>query len=337
MSLKFGLATPNAAEGIIFDVGFVDHRTTVGLSVEAEALGFDSVWTNDHITTQKYLREFVKSPPNHFDPLVTQAFIAEATKKIRLGTAVVVLPYRNPVILAKQVATLDRLSRGRLILGLGTGAYREEFEAINPTLRYEERGDLMDESVRALRLLLTKAKASFNGKYVKFSDVEMFPKPKQQILPLWMGGNSPRVMRRAGEMGDGWLPACLTPNAVREGASKIRGYARKAGRLASRVEIAPQYLVLLGKTREDASRKFRRSLSYKHLVSLQKTTMKGQLAESYEASNLIGTPTQVIEQIDALQKAGVSYFSALVFMCEGYGDFLRQAKVFAKEVIPSFR
>jgi probable F420-dependent oxidoreductase len=334
--LKFGLAIPNCSEGLVYPVGLANHRSLVNLAIKAEELGFDSVWGNDHISTQKYLRGISTRPPNFFEPLITHAFIAQATQRIRTGTGIVVLPYRNPVVLAKQVATLDFMSGGRLILGIGTGAYKEEFEGINPAWKYEDRGSLMDEAVEALRLLLTRPKASYEGKYIEFHDIEMFPKPKQKPLPMWMGGNSPRVLRRAALMGEGWLPACLTPHEVRAGVKKIREHGKKAHRDTSRLDVGPQYMVSVASTTAKASRNFKRSLSYKHLVSLRKTTLKGQSPDSYQRANLIDTSTKVIEHIDALVKAGVTYLPALIFMAETYDGIVEQATRFASEVMPSF-
>ncbi|MDG6901887.1 MAG: LLM class flavin-dependent oxidoreductase [Nitrososphaerota archaeon] len=334
--MKFGIQTPTCGEGLIYPAGFANHRTMVELSQNAERLGYDSTWGNDHISTQRYVKDLMAKPPNYFEPLITHAFISEATKKIRLGTGIIALPYRNPVILAKQLSTLDNLSKGRMIMGLGSGAYREEFEGINPGWDYEQRGVLMDEAVQALRLLLEKPKASFNGKFIKFADIEMFPKPKQKPFPLWMGGNSKAVLRRAGTWGEGWLPAVLTPEKVREGIRAIRKHAQRAGKDASRLVVGPQYVFLVAKHAEEASRKFKRSLAYEHLLSLRKTTFKGQDLEAYEKTNLIGSPTQIIERIDGLMKAGVNYLPALIPLASNYGQLMEQVKAFAREVMPSF-
>ena len=334
--MKFGIQTPTCSEGLIYPAGFASHRTMVELSQKAERLGYDSAWGNDHISTQHYIKGLLSKPPSYFEPLITHGFIAEATKKIRLGTGIIALPYRNPVVLAKQLSTLDVLSRGRMIIGLGSGAYREEFEGINPGWNYEERGILMDEAVQALRLLLAKPKASFNGKFIKFSDIEMFPKPKQKPFPLWMGGNSAGVLRRAAMWGQGWLPAVLTPERVEEGVRTIRRHARKAGTNISKMIVGPQYVFSVARSSEEASKKFKRSLAYDHLLSLRKTTFKGRPVEEYERMNLIGSPTQIIERIDALMKAGVNYLPALIPMANNDEQLTQQVTMFAKEVMPSF-
>ncbi|MDA4128893.1 MAG: LLM class flavin-dependent oxidoreductase [Thaumarchaeota archaeon] len=334
--MKFGIQTPTCSEGLIYPAGFASHKTMVELSQNAERLGYDSAWGNDHISTQHYIKGLMAKPPNYFEPLITHGFIAEATKKIRLGTGIIALPYRNPVILAKQLSTLDNLSEGRTIIGLGSGAYREEFEGINPGWNYEERGQLMDEAVQSLRLLLSKPKASFEGKFIKFRDIEMYPKPKQKPLPLWMGGNSQAVLRRAGTWGEGWLPAVLTPARVREGLKTVKKYAKKAGRDASKIVVGPQYVFSVAKSSAEASRRFKKSLAYEHLLSLKKTTFKGQAMEEYENMNLIGSSAQIIERIDGLMKAGVNYLPALIPMAKNYAELMQQVKMFAKEVMPSF-
>src|SRR5256886_9508018 len=136
---------------------------------------------------------------------------------------------RTMPVLAKQVATLDQLSGGRVILGVGTGAYREEYEALYPDAREARRGEIVDEGMRALRLLFTERKASFRGKHVRFQDVECFPKPRQSPLPMYAGGNHPEVRRRAGEYGEGWWPAVLSPQESARGGQGVRPPADQSG------------------------------------------------------------------------------------------------------------
>jgi len=334
--MKFGVHLPNCSEALVYPVGFAGHDSMVKIAQEAESLGYDSVWANDHMTTQKYVKELSDEPPNYYEPLVTHAVLAEATEKIKLGTSVVALPMRNPVILAKQVATLDVLSGGRLILGLGSGAYAEEFQALNPHLPTKARSKIMDESVAALNMLLTQRNASFEGEYVKFKDVEMYPKPLQKPLPTWICGNSINGIRRTAESGTGWSPATLLPEEVREGITKLASHSKTAGRENIKFEIAPQYLVSIGKTEEDAVRKYKDSLLYKHVQSLQTTTFKRQSVESSVQRNFIGTADQIIRKIEKLDDAGVSYLPDLVFPEPRMEDLLDGMRAFARHVMPSF-
>ena len=120
---KFGIAIPNCREGLYFRPGFASPRQIVETAVRAEELGYDSVWANDHYTAPDYVKKMWRSPPNFYEPLMTLASVAGATERVQLAVGVIVLPVRDPLILAKQATTLDAFSRGRVILGVGLGAY----------------------------------------------------------------------------------------------------------------------------------------------------------------------------------------------------------------------
>ncbi|MDE3077458.1 MAG: LLM class flavin-dependent oxidoreductase, partial [Chloroflexota bacterium] len=130
--MKFGVALPSCYEGLIFPPPFSSPESIVRIGREAEAMGYDSVMPNDHFTTQNYVKALFPEPPNFFDPFICLSWVANATKRIELITGIAVLPVRDPVVLAKQTSTLDVFSGGRLKLGVGVGAYREEFEAVAP-------------------------------------------------------------------------------------------------------------------------------------------------------------------------------------------------------------
>jgi alkanesulfonate monooxygenase SsuD/methylene tetrahydromethanopterin reductase-like flavin-dependent oxidoreductase (luciferase family) len=133
--MKFSVCLPTGFEGVMYPVPFVAPEDFVRLAIACERLGYHSVWGNDHITTQRYVRDlFPGTPPSFYDVMTVLSFCAAATKTIKVGTALAILPMRDPFWLAKQAATLDQLSGGRLILGLGIGAYREEFRAWAPRL-----------------------------------------------------------------------------------------------------------------------------------------------------------------------------------------------------------
>ena len=144
------------------------------------------------------------------------------------------------------MATLDQLSGGRLILGVGAGAYREEYEALFPDARGVRRGTIVDEGMQALRLLFTERKATFRGSTVHFEEVECFPKPAQDPMPIYAGGNHPEVRRRAGQYGQGWMPAVLSPEEIARGVEDVHRAAAAAGRDGAAIDIAPQFAVSIG-------------------------------------------------------------------------------------------
>ena len=184
------------------------------------------------------------------EQVTTLAYLAGITERIKLVTSVMIIPYRNPILTAKMLATLDMLSKGRLILGAGVGWMEEEFELLD-TPPFSERGAVTDEYLRAFIELWTKDEPKFEGKYVSFSDITFLPKPVQKPYPpIWIGGQSKPAIRRAAEIGDCWHPvgaipaAPLEPEELAENLVLLRRYAEKAGRDPSQIQVsvkAPLY------------------------------------------------------------------------------------------------
>ncbi|WP_283137658.1 TIGR03619 family F420-dependent LLM class oxidoreductase [Rhizohabitans arisaemae] len=331
--MKFGLGVPTGTEGLMYPVPYADVHEAVELALAAERLGFDSVWGNDHVTTQRYVRAEFDEPPRYYDPFSYLSFVAALTTRIRLATAIMVLPFRNPVVAAKQAATLDRLSGGRAVLGVGIGAYREEYEAMNPEVKLH-RGEHAAEAIQGLRALFTEREATFRGRWVNFADVQSFPKPVQETLPILSGGNAPACRTRAALYAEGWLPACLTPAEVAAGRADIAAQAEAAGRvLPAGFEVALQVAVSIAPTHEEAWARFRASQLHNHLVSLSKTTLKDQGVENLAARNLIGTPESVAEQVEAYRQAGVDTLAGLLFAANTVPETLDMMAEFGETVI----
>lgn len=321
---------------MIYPIPFATPDDVVRVAMEAERLGYYEVMGNDHMTTQEYVRKRWPNPPNFYEILTTYAYCAARTSTIRLMTGVIVMPMRHPILLAKQVATLDQFSRGRVILGLGVGAYREEFEATYPDLKNVARAQLLEEGMRSLRVLFTERRASFHGEVFRFEDVEMYPKPVQQPLPFYSAGNAEGSIRRAAELCEGWLPAGMGPARIAAGRDKLRAYAQAAGRDPDSIEIAPQLVVCIGRTVEEAERNFKRSQAYEHLVSLQQSTLKGFDIASYVTMNLIGSVDEVTERVDAYHKAGATHLPGLLFVANNVDEMIEQFGLFAETVMPHF-
>jgi probable F420-dependent oxidoreductase len=334
--MRFGLGVPTGTEGLMYPVPYADITQAVQLAVEAERLGFESVWGNDHVTTQHYVRAEFDEAPRYYDPFTYLSFVAALTSRIRLATAIMVLPFRHPVVAAKQLATLDQLSGGRVVAGVGIGAYREEFEAMYPGVTLH-RGQHAEESMQALTALLTQRRSSFEGRWIRYRDVESSPLPVQQPLPLLCGGNAVATRDRAARYGHGWLPACLTPAEVRSGRDDIEARADRAGRqLPDGFEVALQLGVSLGATREDAVRRFDASQLANHLRSLSRSTLKDQSSGGLESRNLIGTADDIAEQIEKYADAGVTTMAALLFVADTVPDTLEMMEQFGQTVMPAF-
>lgn len=184
---------------------------------EIERLGFDSIWVTDHVVIPQGVREAQLIYREHMlEAFTVFSYLAAVSKHAQLGSSIVVLSYRNPIVMAKMLASIDVLSGGRVVFGAAAGYMEGEFDALG--LRFEERGDMSDEYLRVIREIWTHDQTDFNGKYFNFDNVYTSPRPLQQPgPPIWIGGRSRRAMRRAVELGDGWHPIGLTPREMREG------------------------------------------------------------------------------------------------------------------------
>ncbi len=327
--IRFGLGVPTATEGMMYPVPYASAAQAVELAVMAERLGFDSVWGNDHMSTQAYVRREFPDPPRFWDPFAYLSFVAARTTTLRLATAVAVMSFRHPAHVAKQAATIDHLSGGRMVLGVGIGAYREEFEAMYPGVRIH-RGNHAEEYLDALGVLFEDRHSSFDGHHVSFSDMENYPKPLQSPLPILSGGNSPGARRRAARV-HGWLPACLTPAEYADGITEITDLAE--GELSTGFEPALQVAVSIGSSREEAIARFTGSQVHTHITSLGASTMKGRLDDDLAARNLIGTADDICEQVAAYSTAGVDTLAGLLFAADTIAETQEQMEAFSSGVI----
>jgi len=335
--MKFGIALPNCVEGMVFPVPFASPEQIVRLAKKAEDLGYDSVWANDHFTTQKYVAEKEKRPPNYYEPLITLAAAATLTERIQLITGLVVLPLRDPVLLAKQACVLDQISGGRFCLGVGLGAYKEEFEAYHPRWKGKPRARIMDESLEILKKLLAEDISSFSGEFFQYEKLQMYPKPVQTPFPIYIGGNSEQGMRRVAKYGQGWYPASLSPKEIEERLCRLSQYLAEEKRSLDEIDIAPQTFVCIDRDKDKAAEIFRNSGLYEHKVSLKSSTLKDQDVEEFSEYDLIGNPDDIAARIGQYEKAGVTHMAALVFTVQTVEQMELQMETFAKTVMTAFK
>lgn len=325
---------PTGMEGLTFPIPFSEPEALLQIAQHAEALGHHSIWGNDHMTTQNYVREEFGRPPRFWEILLTYAWLASQTKTLRFGTGILVLPMRRDIVVtAKQLITLDHLSGGRLELGVGVGAYREEFEALQPDDK-SHRGRIVEEGVRALKTLFSEDRASFEGEFYRFRDVQLFPKPLQDHVPIYFGGNNVNQLRRTAALGDGWLPAGLPLGRITADIVHLRELCEAEGRDFAKIEVAPQYAALVDHDHARAHERFEHSQMHKHLQSLTRSTLKEQAGISMAEPNLIGTPAEVVEKALALKAAGVTHLLGLYFAVNTVPELLDQMTLFAEEVVP---
>ncbi len=237
------------------------------------------------------------------EPLTTLAYVASRTDKLRVGTSSIVLAQRNPVVVAKQAATLDVFSKGRVILGFGVGWVEKEFGFLNAD--FGRRGKVLDESVRLLKALWKDELVNFDGEFFHVNDALFFPKPTARDIPVWIGGNGPLAVRRTARLGDGWHPVGLPVDDFSRGAEELRRSGRKI------------------------------------TLSVRMTTDLGKKREPYIGANnekrvaVSGSPSEIRKEIDAYAKAGLEYYCASISHPEA-AEIVTDLRRFSSEVMRSY-
>jgi probable F420-dependent oxidoreductase len=244
--MKFGLAFSNIGS-------FAGPLEATRLAKAAEEAGFESLWTVDHVVIPAEYRSVYPYDPSGRigpddtvfpDPLIWLSYIAAATSTLRLGTAILILPQRNPVVLAKELATLDFLSGGRVILGVGVGWLKEEYEALG--VPWDGRGRRGEESIGAMRALWSQECGSYAGSTTNFERCYLRPQPPQGTIPIHIGGHSQIAARRAGRLGDGFFPFGVGRHEVPALLETVRQVAAEAGRDPSAIEVTMDSFVTNG-------------------------------------------------------------------------------------------
>jgi probable F420-dependent oxidoreductase len=333
--VKFSVCLATGYEGLVYPIPFCEPQALIKHAILCEQLGYDAVFGNDHITTQHYVREIFPQPPNFYDVLITLAMVGQATTRIRLGTSLLVMPMREPVYLAKQVATIDQMTNGRFILAVGLGAYREEFEAWAGQ-RYPKahRGEMLEEGLAAFLCLINEKVSTFAGKYYSFTGLEMFPKPKQKPFPLYIGGHNIVAIERAAKVGRGWLPGWRPFHELAERIVALHRLAEQNGRDPNEIEVAPQFSLLIGKTDEAAEKSYMESGLVAHRKSLAYT---GRDPAHQVTGNLVGSPQHIIDKINQLEKIGVDHCSAMAIAVNSEQEYVEQINWFAEDIMPHCR
>lgn len=332
--MKFGFQLPTGMEGLIVPTPFFRPADFLSMAQKGEQLGYDSVWGNDHYAAQNYVREKYGTSPNFFEVLTVLAAVAAITRHIQLGTSVLVLPMRDVVLVARQVATLDQLSGGRLLVGVGIGAYKEEYESARPEMYNKNRGDILEEGLELLNRLFTEDGITFRGNYYRVEDLSLHPKPVQSPFPLLVGGHQKYGIDRAVKFGQGWIPGWRPFDELHDWIVLLREKAAAAGRDPQKMIVAPQFSCLVGRSQEEAIRRYQQSGMVSHRVSLAYTGRDPALALE---NNLIGSPEAILVQLERLHEYGVDHLSALSFCVNSVSEFTEQLHFFAEEVMQPYR
>jgi probable F420-dependent oxidoreductase len=290
-------------------------REQFALVRRVEALGFDSVWCGDHVSFNLPL----------YESLTLLASYASITERIRLGSAVYLLALRPPAVAAKVTSTLDVLSGGRLIFGVGVGGENPtEFEAVG--VPHRERGARVSEAIDVVRALWRDTPATFKGRFTQFEHVSIDPKPVQRPgPPIWIGGRSDAALARAGRQGDGWVSYVVTPERYAQSLAKIRAAAAAHGRSLDGFAAAHLTFITVGPDYERARETWVTRLSTRYAQDF------APLAGKY---GVIGTPQQCAEQLERFRAAGCTYF-LLNPICDPPEE-RAQLETIAAEILPRF-
>jgi probable F420-dependent oxidoreductase len=219
--MKFGIFIPNYGS-------YASRKTIEKIAFNAEKLEFDSIWVSDHIIVPK---KFSKLFSNVYEPIATLSYLAAKTENLILGTSVVVLPLRDPVLFAKQIATIDQLTDCEIYLGLGSGWLKEEFDFLGKN--FKERGKIMDDEIIMIKNLLTNNVIKINNEEYYFSPISK----KRNGPPMLIGGNSRRAMERAAKIAEGWHPIRLKPKEIEKGIRIMQKYSVQRKIVIPRVSI----------------------------------------------------------------------------------------------------
>jgi len=293
-----------------------DAQALIEYGVRMEELGFDSLWVWDHI---------LLGVDPHFpilDALSLITAVAARTERIKLGTGILILPVRNALVLAKQVSTIDQISKGRLILGMASGWYKREFDAVG--VDFHQRGKLMDINLEVMTKLFAEDQVTGEFGPYNLRSAVMYPKPYTRPRPpILIGGYVDRVLQRAAVAGDGWLTYFYTPDGFTKSWAKIRAFAEEAGKDPDTLLNANQLPIMVGK----------RSEIEKPMMEWLTTEWDfASWSDSTTDSAIMGTVDECVEQLQAHLDAGVQ---KIIFVPYRYE--MEQVEVIAREIIPRLR
>jgi probable F420-dependent oxidoreductase len=284
------------------------HVAINGAALAAEALGYDAVWANDQMINPAVARRGTLAGAQVIEPLVTLASLVHLVPRLTLGTAVLILPQRNTVLVAKQAASLDLLSQHRFILGVGIGHRAEEFEILGAN--FGQRAAVTDEVIEVMQTLWREPTTHYHGQFHDFDAVTMPPHPADNGPQIWIGGNSAGAIRRAASYGSGWLPYGIDLVDLRSGVRLLRELTRER----QCPTIANVFYFRVEKSDEPAV--------------VQSTT-------PWMDARFAGSPDAIAQHLEEYGRAGLDY-ALCAFESEDLDDLLRQMRIFAEQVAPRF-
>jgi probable F420-dependent oxidoreductase len=295
--MEYGALIPNMGP-------FATRENILGFARQAEALGFDALFASDHVVIPYEIKPVYKGTKDGTfpvpkeepfpDPIICMGMVGAVTERIRVGTAVLVLPHRNPILTAKMLSTIDAMTGGRVILGAGVGWMEEEITLLGQP--FAERGAWCTEAIDLMRKLWADEAASFDGKFFKIPAVGLSPKPVNRDIPIMIGGTSKPAMRRVVAQGDGWLPSNSTFEMLDEGLAFLREGCDKAGRDFGELKVYLRARMAFGEV----------NVPYKVMFT--------------------GSPQEIVDKLGRLQEMGIT----MVLFEPVYGEYPEWADAHAR-------
>ena len=327
--VRFDIEIPTCREGVFVPCGFAAPEGVIECVKLAERLGYEAVWATDFLTPTPESGVGATERPSWYEPMVTLAYAAAETSRVRLGTGIIILPYRDPVILAKQAATLDRLSKGRFLLGLGLGAWRAEFRAVAAWRgRAAHRGNMAAEFTEVLRRLLDHdaGPVTFDGEYVGIRGVALDPKPVQDPLPFYMVGRNDDALDRVAKFANALMVPC---GAAAERKRALAERADAHGRTIDEFDVLAEGELMLARY----PRSSRDRVSPRAASGSTERSRGLDIDQQIEA-NWVGTPESVAEKIGAVAEQGIDHFNVLHVVGDTLDERFEQMRMFMEDVVP---
>jgi alkanesulfonate monooxygenase SsuD/methylene tetrahydromethanopterin reductase-like flavin-dependent oxidoreductase (luciferase family) len=315
--MKFGVHLPNSGGGAVYPDSLAEFGIIKDIALKSEELGFNSIWVNEHVTSPTD-HELVDS--KFYEPVTLLSSLASLTTKISLGTAIVILPFRDPFIISKEICTLSELSGNRFVFGVGPGRFEREYTTQGKN--WNERVRILDEQIRLIRELTSGKSVDFAGKYYSCKDFSI--RPSNEGIPVVLGGSGPLAIRRAARICDGIMPGHITisdAGIIRDSIT-VELSSGAANPRAKPFKFYSEIILSIDNDRERAKSKFYSNTYVKRVPYATDLSNKA----------LIGTPQDIAEKIARYEEAGVEEL-ILILTDETRDGFLNSMKLFSKDVM----
>lgn len=321
-----GVGIPNCREGKVYPPGFVSAESLTAIATAAEEAGLASLWANDlQSTFDEELAKEGRTPPNFFEATTSMAFLLARTERLTVITSAITMPLRDPILLAKQAATLDVLSGGRFVLGLGLGGKRTELDRLRGRFsRQLNRGRWLDESLALMTALFSQPSVSFDGEYFSVQGAEVYPKPTRQPFPVYLTGAGDEMIRRTAKWASGWIHMHISPDDLASRLAVLRRECDEAGTDYERMDICVQFDMLIAPTADEAQRRWAASRAQ------QLGAARGRSAET---SFIVGSPADLVQRVRLYQKAGLRHLGCIL-TGESPAEIIDQIGLLGEQVVP---